>query len=143
MEDMKDFDKQGKEIKWKEYFYKGKSIARTDKDNLNYDNFKPELAYNQKDPYNDVVLIMELKDVNDHLNHKKIKKRTKLNPDETGKKYLFAYTLRREDTAESAYDRRRKAYDSPQVEIEGLKETDEVIELKRLHHDALKKQMFF
>ena len=133
---MKDFDKKGKEIKWKEYFYKGKSIARIDKEN-------PELVYNQKDSDNDVVLIMELKDVNDHLNHKKIKKRTKLNPDETGKKYLFAYTLRREDTAESAYDRRRKAYDSPQVEIEGLKETDEVIELKRLHHDALKKQMFF
>lgn len=97
---MKDFDKQGKEIKWKEYFYKGKSIAKLDFGTPEYDKFKPELAYDQKDPYNSIVLIMELIDVNDHLNHKKIKKRTKLKPDETEKKYLFAYTLRREDTAE-------------------------------------------
>jgi hypothetical protein len=143
VEEIKDFDKLGKDIKWKEYFYKGKSIARRDHGTPDYDNFKPNLAYNQADPDNDAVLIMELIDVNDHLNHKKIKKRTKLKTGETGEKFLFAYTLRRKDTAESAAERRFFAYKELKVKIEGLNETDEVIEIKRLHHDALKKQMFF
>ena len=99
-------------------------------------------SYSDNDVNNSAIIIVELIDVNDKLNHSEIKTRTKLRPGEEKAKYLFAYSFYRSDKGEEVQILRNEAL-SNRVAISGLDEHDEVESIKKLYHDLKRRILFF
>ncbi len=87
------------------------------------------------------ILIIELDDINKDLCHDEIKSRTHVDPRDSKKK-LFAYCVDPDKPYSDIESIREKAK-SRAVEIKHMDETDEVIELKKLYVDNVRKEMFF
>jgi len=91
---------------------------------------------------------MELIDYNDKYIRNEIKNRTKRikKTDGVGRdKVLFAYTFYRNDIGDQVAEFRKAAMNDKKYRcvIEGLSEMDEVMCLKKLHHDTKNKVFYF
>lgn len=87
------------------------------------------------------VIIVELDDINKDLCHDEIVARTHVDPNDTKKK-IFAYCID-PNKSQNEIEEIRQTARQRAVEIKYLNETDEVIELKKLYVDNVRKEMFF
>lgn len=89
---------------------------------------------------------MELVDYNDNSIYKEIKKRTKRIEVKNRDKVLIAYTFYRNDMGDRVNQYREAAKNGGSLArfvIPGLDERDEVMCLKKLHHDTKNKIFYF
>ena len=84
-------------------------------------------------------MIVELEDINDMLTHEEIAKRPPVEKEEDKKKFIRAYVI----DPDNADDIETKRAEAVRHEVPFLDDRDEVIYLKKLHHNREKQEVLF